>query len=109
MASLLFRRAFRPGPAVTGRLPFRPPASRRWNSSQASPYVTWTPLSRAFCEYVDTALVELSVLCLMAIFTYQLAYFGWTKLEQDEIRATRQSEISALEAKVEDLQAKKKA
>lgn len=24
---------------------------------------------------------------LMAIFTYQLAYYGWTKLETDEVKA----------------------
>lgn len=28
---------------------------------------------------------------LMAIFTYQLAYWGWVKLEQDEIRDQRES------------------
>lgn len=27
---------------------------------------------------------------LMAMFTYQLAYWGWVKLEQDEIRAERE-------------------
>lgn len=26
----------------------------------------------------------------MAMFTYQLAYWGWVKLEQDEIRAERE-------------------
>lgn len=26
----------------------------------------------------------------MAMFTYQLAYWGWAKLEQDEIRAERE-------------------
>jgi len=26
----------------------------------------------------------------MAMFTYQLAYWGWAKLEQDEIRAGRE-------------------
>lgn len=26
----------------------------------------------------------------MAVFTYQLVFFGWTKLEQDEIRSDRQ-------------------
>ena len=28
----------------------------------------------------------------MAVFTYQLAYWGWVKLEQDEIRDQRQGE-----------------
>ena len=69
--------------------------------------------------------------CLMAVFTYQLVFFGWTKLEQDEIRSERQgmsgcgsfimvgealclanflvAEISLLEAKVKDLQEGNKA
>lgn len=31
---------------------------------------------------------------LMAMFTYQLAYWGWVKLEQDEIRAEREGEFA---------------
>ena len=66
----------------------------------------------------------------MAVFTYQLVFFGWTKLEQDEIRSDRQgtfmssqprstarlylansrtAEVSALEAKVKELQDGKQA
>lgn len=30
----------------------------------------------------------------MAMFTYQLAYWGWVKLEQDEIRAEREGEFA---------------
>ncbi|EOO02940.1 hypothetical protein UCRPA7_1508 [Phaeoacremonium minimum UCRPA7] len=41
---------------------------------------------------------------LMAIFTYQLAYWGWVKLEQDEIRDQREKEITGLEAEVKRLQ-----
>ncbi|KAK4105056.1 hypothetical protein N658DRAFT_504569 [Parathielavia hyrcaniae] len=29
---------------------------------------------------------------LLAVFVYQLVYFGWTKLETDEIRRERQGE-----------------
>jgi hypothetical protein len=29
---------------------------------------------------------------LLAVFTYQFAYWGWTKLETDEIRAERDGE-----------------
>ncbi|KAI1351717.1 hypothetical protein F5Y01DRAFT_107403 [Xylaria sp. FL0043] len=41
---------------------------------------------------------------LMAIFTYQLAYYFWVRLEQDEIRAEMQATISDLEARIEALE-----
>ncbi|KAI0408193.1 hypothetical protein F4802DRAFT_550922 [Xylaria palmicola] len=41
---------------------------------------------------------------LMAIFTYQLAYFFWVRLEQDEIKAEMQATISDLEARIEKLE-----
>ncbi|KAI3323082.1 hypothetical protein HD806DRAFT_99422 [Xylariaceae sp. AK1471] len=41
---------------------------------------------------------------LMAIFTYQLAYYFWVKLEQDETRAEMQATISDLEARIETLE-----
>ncbi|TRX95371.1 hypothetical protein FHL15_003702 [Xylaria flabelliformis] len=41
---------------------------------------------------------------LMAIFTYQLAYYFWVKLEQDEARAEMQAIISDLEARIEQLE-----
>jgi hypothetical protein len=31
----------------------------------------------------------------MAVFVYQLVFFGWTKLEQDEIRSDRQGMTQA--------------
>ncbi|KAK1989436.1 hypothetical protein LZ30DRAFT_817683 [Colletotrichum cereale] len=42
---------------------------------------------------------------LMATLTYQIAYWSWTKLEQDEIREEKGREIEGLEAKVAELQA----
>ncbi|KAI1169824.1 hypothetical protein F4777DRAFT_592427 [Nemania sp. FL0916] len=41
---------------------------------------------------------------LMAIFVYQVAYFVWVKLEQDEMRAEAQAIISDLEARIEKLE-----
>ncbi|KAL0944094.1 uncharacterized protein CTRU02_201981 [Colletotrichum truncatum] len=41
---------------------------------------------------------------LMATLTYQIAYWSWTKLEQDEIRDEKNKEIAGLEAKVAELQ-----
>ncbi|GJC82195.1 hypothetical protein ColLi_05033 [Colletotrichum liriopes] len=42
---------------------------------------------------------------LMATLTYQIAYWSWTKLEQDEIREEKGREIEGLEARVAELQA----
>ncbi|OHW91125.1 hypothetical protein CSPAE12_10286 [Colletotrichum incanum] len=42
---------------------------------------------------------------LMATLTYQIAYWSWTKLEQDEIREEKGKEIEGLEARVAELQA----
>ncbi|PMD59806.1 uncharacterized protein K444DRAFT_529477 [Hyaloscypha bicolor E] len=40
---------------------------------------------------------------LMATFTYQLAYWGWVKLEKEEIKRSRSAEIEVLEKQLGDL------
>ncbi|EPE33426.1 hypothetical protein GLAREA_06439 [Glarea lozoyensis ATCC 20868] len=40
---------------------------------------------------------------LMATFTYQVAYWGWVKLEKDEEKAGRNAEIKALEVELQNL------
>ncbi|KAJ9142658.1 hypothetical protein NKR23_g7110 [Pleurostoma richardsiae] len=68
---------------------------RRLNSSQPpSP-------SSSFYKTFGRPIAKVS---LMAIFTYQVAYWGWSKLETDEIRAEKTSEIAALESEVKSLQ-----
>lgn len=42
----------------------------------------------------------------MAVFTYQLAYWAWSKLEADEIRAEADATIRDLEGKVEEYKSK---
>ncbi|KAK3402969.1 hypothetical protein B0T20DRAFT_11875 [Sordaria brevicollis] len=43
--------------------------------------------------------------CLLtALFVYQVIYWGWSKLEVDEIKEERQAEITKLEAQVRALQ-----
>ncbi|ETS80358.1 hypothetical protein PFICI_07887 [Pestalotiopsis fici W106-1] len=44
---------------------------------------------------------------LMAIFTYQLVYYGWMKLETDEIRADAAATIADLEKRIESLEQSK--
>ncbi|SPQ21665.1 d6daae13-4e5d-4f9e-9059-6f3f5904714b [Thermothielavioides terrestris] len=46
---------------------------------------------------------------LLAVLVYQLVYFGWSKLEADEIKQERQAEIVKLEAQVRALQAAREA
>ncbi|KAL2152026.1 hypothetical protein VTH82DRAFT_5210 [Thermothelomyces myriococcoides] len=46
---------------------------------------------------------------LLAVFVYQLVYFGWTKLEVEEIKEERQAEIARLEARVRSLHAAQQA
>ncbi|KAI1115823.1 hypothetical protein F5Y14DRAFT_104952 [Nemania sp. NC0429] len=41
---------------------------------------------------------------LLAIFTYQLAYYFWVRMEQNEIRAEVEATISDLEARIEKLE-----
>ncbi|KAK4453266.1 hypothetical protein QBC34DRAFT_396797 [Podospora aff. communis PSN243] len=44
---------------------------------------------------------------LIAILTYQLIYYAWLKLEQDEIKGEKNAEIAELEAEVSRLEAVK--
>jgi hypothetical protein len=37
---------------------------------------------------------------LLAVFTYQFAYWSWIKMEADEVRSERDATIASLEAKV---------
>ncbi|CAJ2507845.1 Uu.00g090310.m01.CDS01 [Anthostomella pinea] len=41
---------------------------------------------------------------LGAIFTYQLAYYFWVRLEHDEVKSDMQATISDLEARIEELE-----
>ncbi|KAF4976603.1 hypothetical protein FZEAL_6750 [Fusarium zealandicum] len=46
---------------------------------------------------------------LLAVFTYQLAYWTWIKLETDEVRAERDATIADLETTVKEYDAATKA
>ncbi|KAI1864832.1 uncharacterized protein JN550_008652 [Neoarthrinium moseri] len=41
---------------------------------------------------------------LLAIFTYQLAYYGWVKLETDEVKGEAAATIADLEQRIETLE-----
>ncbi|OTA79613.1 hypothetical protein M434DRAFT_402038 [Hypoxylon sp. CO27-5] len=45
---------------------------------------------------------------LLAIFTYQVAYYFWVRLEQDEIKSEMRATIADLEARIEQLEKARK-
>ncbi|KAM0411730.1 hypothetical protein ACHAPD_009947 [Fusarium lateritium] len=46
---------------------------------------------------------------LIAVFTYQLTYWSWVKLETDEVRAERDATIEKLETTIKEYDAATKA
>ncbi|KAK4042880.1 hypothetical protein C8A01DRAFT_32977 [Parachaetomium inaequale] len=66
-------------------------------SSQKQPSATGT--------FYKTFTRPVAKCALLAVFVYQLVYFGWAKLETDEIKAERQAEIIKLEAHARSLHA----
>ncbi|ROW09196.1 hypothetical protein VPNG_05666 [Cytospora leucostoma] len=93
-------RLIRPSSRIAA--PIRAPIQRRFASSepqQPSP----------IAEFYKTFTRPVAKVLLMAMFTYQLVYWGWVKLEQDEITAEREGEIAKLEAEVKRLTHKSSA
>ncbi|KAJ9142543.1 hypothetical protein NKR19_g7185 [Coniochaeta hoffmannii] len=70
---------------------------RRWASS-VGPSLTG--------EFYKTFTRPVAKCLLLAMFTYQLAYYAWVKLETDEIRHEKDAEIASLEEQVKALQSK---
>ncbi|KAK1760804.1 hypothetical protein QBC47DRAFT_456511 [Echria macrotheca] len=70
---------------------------------QSRRYASQKPQS-ATGDFYKTFTRPVAKCALLAILTYQFVYWGWLKLEQDEIKADRQSDIAQLEAQVEALQ-----
>ncbi|KAL1867506.1 hypothetical protein Daus18300_006350 [Diaporthe australafricana] len=81
---------------------FKAPIQRRFASSEPQQP---SPLSQFYKDFTR----PIAKVLLMAMFTYQLAYWGWVKLEQDEIKAEREGEIANLEAQVAKLTHKSSA
>ncbi|KAI0157440.1 hypothetical protein GGR57DRAFT_501057 [Xylariaceae sp. FL1272] len=92
--------------------PLRTLARRQLQLSQARPKA-WTRFASNDTKFegsINSATFyktfgrPIAKVFLMAIFTYQLAYYFWVRLEQDETRAKMQATISELEARVEELE-----
>ncbi|KAI2641846.1 hypothetical protein GGS26DRAFT_21978 [Hypomontagnella submonticulosa] len=72
----------------------QPPTSSQEPSANAQFYRTFgRPIFKVF---------------LLAIFTYQLAYYFWVRLEQDEIKSEMRATIADLEARIEQLEKARK-
>ncbi|KAJ1329470.1 hypothetical protein MN608_06205 [Microdochium nivale] len=78
--------------AITRRVPRRMYSSDQPKSKSPSSafYKTFSrPIAKVF---------------LLAIFTYQVAYYFWVRLEQDEMKRDMQATISELEARITELE-----
>ncbi|KUJ15575.1 uncharacterized protein LY89DRAFT_735676 [Mollisia scopiformis] len=83
---------------LTKRSGWRVVVQPRFNSTQAgqkpvSPHV----------GFYKTFTRPVAKVLLMATFTYQLAYWGWVKLEKDEIKREKSAELEGLEKQLGDL------
>ncbi|KAJ4250596.1 hypothetical protein NW762_011855 [Fusarium torreyae] len=75
--------------------------NRRTFASKTQPTAT-SQFYRTFTRPIAKTL-------LIAVFTYQLAYWGWVKLETDEVRAEREATIEKLETTIKEYDAATKA
>ncbi|EKJ70386.1 hypothetical protein NXS19_012578 [Fusarium pseudograminearum] len=75
--------------------------SRRMYASKSQPSPT-SQFYRTFTRPIAKTL-------LIAVFSYQLAYWSWVKLETDEIRAERDATIEKLETTIKEYDAETKA
>jgi hypothetical protein len=61
-------------------------------------YATKQP--NATREFYKSFTRPVAKVLLLAVFTYQFAYWSWIKMEADEVRSERDATIASLEAKV---------
>ncbi|KAK0392215.1 hypothetical protein NLU13_1712 [Sarocladium strictum] len=57
-------------------------------------------------QFYKTFTRPVAKVLLMAVLTYQVVYYGWTRLETDELRAEADETLKGLEAQVEEYKAK---
>ncbi|KAK3181058.1 hypothetical protein K4F52_007599 [Lecanicillium sp. MT-2017a] len=80
--------------ATVRRVPLRPLAhSRRTYATK--------PVNPA-TQFYKTFTRPIAKVLLVAVFTYQVAYWGWLKLEADEVRADTDAVIEGLEKTVNE-------
>ncbi|KAK6832963.1 hypothetical protein PG989_004139 [Apiospora arundinis] len=96
-ARSLSRRLPSPAAAMTTKstTQFLLPRSRFYSSSSAEPE------RKSFIKVFGRPIFKVA---LMAIFTYQLAYYGWLRLEQNETRGVLNDTIADLETRIAELE-----
>ncbi|KAH8664284.1 hypothetical protein BX600DRAFT_512335 [Xylariales sp. PMI_506] len=72
-------------------------------------YSSEAPSTSQHANFYKTFGRPILKVALMAVFTYQLAYYGWVKLETDETRDELAAEITQLETRVAELEASRAA
>ena len=55
-------------------------------------------------EFYKTFGRPIAKVFLLAIFTYQVAYYFWVRLEQDEMKRDMEATIAELEARISELE-----
>ncbi|KAL1887052.1 hypothetical protein Cpir12675_006720 [Ceratocystis pirilliformis] len=86
-----------PWPAARQILPPRP--IRRYSTERPAPSHT---------DFYKTFGRPIAKVLLIAMFTYQLLYLGWTKLEHNDVKKIRGDEVAKLEEQVKELRGQKK-
>ncbi|KAK9439519.1 hypothetical protein VB005_07675 [Metarhizium brunneum] len=78
--------------AASRRLPLAARPRGRWYATAKEPGPT--------SQFYKTFTRPIAKVLVVAVFSYQLIYWGWVKLEADEHRQKTDAEIADLEAKV---------
>ncbi|KAI1166426.1 hypothetical protein F5B18DRAFT_78825 [Nemania serpens] len=91
-------------PRAAQRLLLLPPQAQNFSSTPAPNDAASPQGSLNHKTFYKTFGRPIAKVFLLAIFTYQLAYYFWVRMEQDEMRAEVQATISDLEARIEKLE-----
>ncbi|KAI1404587.1 hypothetical protein F4819DRAFT_112175 [Hypoxylon fuscum] len=107
LRSLVARQSGSAQPNTTAIRTQQLPLQRTWQrfSSSQPPQPSPVPeegsLNKQFFKNFGRPIAKVF---LLAIFTYQVTYYFWTRAEQDEIKSEMRATISALEARIEQLE-----
>jgi hypothetical protein len=96
-----------PPPFARTLLPVPPPCTRAFTSPQPQPpqQQQQQPQQPSLnAQFYRTFGRPIAKTFLLAVFTYQVAYYFWVRLEQNEIKGELQATINELEERVEQLE-----
>ncbi|KAI1805489.1 hypothetical protein F4811DRAFT_514995, partial [Daldinia bambusicola] len=98
--------AARRSPSASQQYPtsLRAWAPARFSSSSSSPPGAQQEARSPNAQFYKTFGRPMAKVFLLAVFTYQLAYYFWVRLENDEIKGEMRATIADLEARIEQLE-----